>query len=79
MELSKLNEYVFADLLNKYAQQRRRMRQAQMATDNIPEDEIRITPITEDDLRHGLADLEYYRDAAVRLLSESGAEPPESL
>ena len=70
MKTETLNEYIFADLFQKYAQQARKFRQRKMEENGASETDILNTPITMEDLIEGRKSLEWYRAESIKLPQE---------
>ena len=67
MNTETLNKYIFADLIQNYAQTERRVRQRKMGKDGISEEIINSTPITEEDISNALATLNWYVSQVEKL------------
>ena len=70
MKTETLNEYIFADIAQKYAQQARKDRQRKMEEEGANDSDVINTPLTMEDLAEGRKILEWYRVESIKLLQE---------
>lgn len=66
MKTETLNEYIFADLIQKYAQQARKHRQRKMEKEGASDEDVINTPLTTEDLIEGRKTLEWYRAESLK-------------